>query len=149
MLDMPTNKKEYMRTYMRPYQKKRRADLREQGICVCCQKESAETGKTCCGRCLALKRANSRAKLIPDLQELFNRMTIEQNGRCSICKEYLTKPELDYDPETMEIRGVICGGCGKGLRLFKNNPVLVRAAALHLETSRTGLLFQRPTPSGA
>ena len=65
-----------------------------------------------------------------------------QGGVCAICAaplllgvpQTLTGNEaaIDHDHTTGKVRGVLCGRCNKGLGLFLDNPVSLRAAADYL-----------------
>lgn len=67
-----------------------------------------------------------------------------QGGVCAICKEEETGVHrrgsveipldlaVDHCHETGEVRGLLCHKCNKGLGLFKDNPVLLKAAQDYL-----------------
>src|ERR1017187_6553442 len=64
--------------------------------------------------------------------EEYNAMFAAQNGLCAICK---TKPiaGVDHDHETGKARGLLCVLGNFGLGQFKDNPALMRAAAVYIE----------------
>ena len=55
-----------------------------------------------------------------------------QAGKCKIC-QVETALQVDHSHETKEIRGLLCQKCNKGLGLFKDNPEILRIAAMYLE----------------
>ena len=44
-------------------------------------------------------------------QEWFDVKFIEQGGKCAICLELLTKPQLDHDHVSQKARGLLCRFC--------------------------------------
>lgn len=60
-----------------------------------------------------------------------------KDGRCELCGRH---PEnrlvFDHDHKTNEFRGWICGFCNTGLGLFRDDPELLRLAAVYLERER-------------
>ncbi len=71
-----------------------------------------------------------------------------QDGRCAICGRELRAgqqqdgngredwPHADHDHETGRFRGILCGGgCNNGLGMFRDDPALLRAAAVYLEAA--------------
>jgi hypothetical protein len=59
----------------------------------------------------------------------------EQSDRCAICGD--TAPQhLDHDHETGAIRRLLCQRCNHGLGLFRDDPMLLRAAAEYVERHR-------------
>jgi hypothetical protein len=74
--------------------------------------------------------------------EDYDRMMVEQNGVCAICR----KPEsakgpsgqikllaIDHDHVTNRVRGLLCQKCNHGIGQLKDDPLLLRAAADYLE----------------
>lgn len=68
-----------------------------------------------------------------------------QKGKCAICGE----PEralgvagkvkgmaVDHCHETNKIRSLLCSSCNRAIGLFKDDPVLIRKAAVYLERHR-------------
>lgn len=72
------------------------------------------------------------------------RSLLERQGhRCAICGESRTDrpklfPVIDHCHATGAVRGILCAKCNKGLGLFRDNPDLLRQAALYLTTGRRG-----------
>lgn len=72
----------------------------------------------------------------------YDRLMLEQDGRCASCREAELhihrsgkKRDLavDHDHATGIVRGLLCGDCNRGLGLFRDDPVALRAAADYLE----------------
>jgi hypothetical protein len=62
------------------------------------------------------------------------RMLEEQRGLCAICAGPIPDPQVDHDHDTGVIRGVLCGGCNRGIGILKTVANLRRAIA-YLERS--------------
>jgi hypothetical protein len=61
-----------------------------------------------------------------------------QGNRCAICRsdEWPGKdnqPHVDHCHVGGQVRGLLCGRCNNGLGQFKDDPVVLRAAAAYLE----------------
>ena len=66
-----------------------------------------------------------------------------QNGVCAICKQpetathsstkQITQLVVDHEHTSGKIRKLLCSACNVGLGNFKDNPELLRKAALYLE----------------
>ncbi|MDQ6857696.1 MAG: endonuclease VII domain-containing protein [Chloroflexota bacterium] len=62
-----------------------------------------------------------------------------QGGGCGICGTTAEGLVLDHCHETTLIRGLLCGKCNVGLSWFRDDPDLLRRAAMYLEnTSASG-----------
>ena len=63
-------------------------------------------------------------------------MRDSQNGRCAICKTDSPGGKgnwhLDHCHDSKNVRGLLCGTCNVGLGMFKDNPLLLAAAADYL-----------------
>lgn len=61
----------------------------------------------------------------------------EFGGRCHICKDTLRRGKggtaVDHDHGTGAVRGLLCGGCNKGIGQLQDNPRVLRAAADYLD----------------
>ena len=74
----------------------------------------------------------------PLLRTEFNRMLIEQEGKCAICGTSVNQDKrhqrlcIDHDSKTGRIRGILCHLCNRGLGHFKDNPDWLRKAADYL-----------------
>lgn len=70
--------------------------------------------------------------------EDYDRMMVEQQGLCSICRGVPGKRgfQVDHDHNTGKVRGLLCEPCNRGLGQFKDDPILLRVAAQYLEAHR-------------
>jgi hypothetical protein len=69
------------------------------------------------------------------------RLWIEQNAQCAICKTDLNLKgrrgcQFDHCHKTNKARGLLCGDCNRGLGGFKDNPGFLLEAVLYLEKYR-------------
>lgn len=65
----------------------------------------------------------------------FDSMLAAQGQRCAVCGE--PNPNcLDHCHDTGIFRGVLCRKCNAGLGQFRDDPALLRAAALYVERYR-------------
>ena len=66
--------------------------------------------------------------------EDYDNMLLEQNNKCAICKDAIGyEASVDHDHKTKKVRGLLCGKCNSGIGLLKDNPEILRSAALYLE----------------
>lgn len=62
-------------------------------------------------------------------------MLLAQDGRCSICRQLLTKQsdvQIDHCHSTGRVRGLLCAGCNTGLGMFRDNIESLLRAAVYL-----------------
>lgn len=61
-----------------------------------------------------------------------------QNNVCAICKKEELGKDLavDHCHKTQKVRGLLCENCNRAIGLFKDDPVVCRAASDYLELSR-------------
>jgi hypothetical protein len=59
-------------------------------------------------------------------------MLAEQNGLCAVCHA-ATAVHVDHDHETGAVRSLLCFNCNGGLGQFRDDPVVLRAAADYVE----------------
>lgn len=77
----------------------------------------------------------SRLKKYGLTLEQYHSMLQAQEGRCHICKELFgTLIHIDHDHQSGAVRGLLCHKCNVGLGHFRDDPELLRAAAIYLET---------------
>lgn len=68
-------------------------------------------------------------------------MHVAQGGRCAICGD--PAQHLDHDHATGATRQLLCQRCNQGLGLFRDEPGLLYAAALHVDAHRDRQLLAR------
>lgn len=71
------------------------------------------------------------------LYEDYEKMQIEQNNLCYICKNPETSTRnnylcVDHNHETGKIRGLLCNSCNRALGYFKDNITLLQNAINYL-----------------
>lgn len=75
----------------------------------------------------------------------YNDMLAAQGGVCAICQEVETKRDprgdgsaqllgVDHDHKTGAVRALLCDACNKGVGFFRDDPALMRAAAIYVES---------------
>lgn len=67
--------------------------------------------------------------------EKYCEMIIEQDNKCKICKEELSKPNVDHCHKSGKIRGLLCRGCNHGLGNFRDNQEFLLRAKEYLDES--------------
>jgi len=67
--------------------------------------------------------------------EIFRALEIAQQGECLICGSKPAKGRLnvDHNHDTGKVRGLLCNTCNRGMGYLRDDPVLLRQAALYLE----------------
>lgn len=68
-------------------------------------------------------------------KEDYEKLLSSQDGVCAICKtkcEVNNRLSIDHDHVTLQIRGLLCAHCNKGLGLFKDNPDILEGAAKYI-----------------
>ena len=81
-------------------------------------------------------------------------MLWHQDNVCAICKQPETKRQLgklmslhvDHSHSTGRVRGLLCADCNLGIGRFKDEPHLLREAAVYLERSTDAPQHQRTNP---
>lgn len=71
----------------------------------------------------------------------YSQMVIAQNNKCAICSEEETEMRggiikalaVDHNHTTGKIRSLLCTACNQGLGKFKDDPQILRKAAIYLE----------------
>jgi len=70
----------------------------------------------------------------------YDRMLVEQNGVCAICRQPLmhSRPlDVDHCHITRQIRGLLCWSCNRGLGFFKDNPTYLHNALSYLSKANS------------
>lgn len=106
------------------------------------------------------RRARARAAHIKRkfglTPEEFEAMVAEQQGLCAICQkppvgkrrqqdDFDGEPELrpldiDHDPKTGRVRGLLCNPCNQAIGLLRDDPESMRRAAVYVEAGDSGLV---------
>lgn len=83
------------------------------------------------------QRRESRLRKAYGLEpEDFERLRLDQQNRCAICKKSFSKvPNVDHCHTTGKVRGLLCRDCNIGIGLLNDSAKLLRAAARYLENS--------------
>ena len=72
----------------------------------------------------------------------YNRMLLEQDSKCAICKNTSTGDKrsknfhVDHCHTTGKVRGLLCSACNKGLGLFTDSRDKLENAIKYLDTHR-------------
>lgn len=53
--------------------------------------------------------------------EMFLGLIAQQDNVCAICGETLTRPHVDHNHDTGQVRGVLCPKCNLGLSFIEDN----------------------------
>lgn len=56
----------------------------------------------------------------------------KSKGKCNICDNLITKPNIDHDHKTNRVRGILCHHCNVGLGNFKDSVKLLQRAINYL-----------------
>lgn len=70
-------------------------------------------------------------------QAQFERMLIEQGGRCKVCFKPMIgprEPQVDHNHKTGKARGLLCSPCNLGLGCFKDSKETLARAIAYLES---------------
>jgi hypothetical protein len=62
-----------------------------------------------------------------------------QQGRCKICRQYLSggrETHIDHDHETRQVRGLLCASCNSGLGFFKDSVLFLEEAIRYLDNAQ-------------
>ena len=63
-------------------------------------------------------------QLKEDLED-YNKMLINQNNKCDICRIEFNNLVVDHCHTTGKVRGLLCNGCNSGIGFFKENKVTI------------------------
>lgn len=79
-------------------------------------------------------KQNARLRNYGITQEEYDAFILKQNGKCAICKIGLDMGKrtcIDHCHNSKRVRGILCWSCNVGIGHFKDNPDLLREAALY------------------
>jgi hypothetical protein len=125
----PEERKAHFREYLR----KRKAAIKEKGVCPNCEKRPAAQGRVCCVQCLDDKKLTNKFGTAGPYRQLYAELFERQGGLCGICTKPMKRPVLDHCHNTMVVRGLLCSGCNIGLGQFKDDPKLLARAIKYVE----------------
>lgn len=79
-----------------------------------------------------------RRKYGIDAEEYDRRLQLQGGGCALCCSKEVGLPQrtfffVDHDHETGRVRGLLCNKCNLGLSMFRDQPEVMRRAALYLE----------------
>lgn len=66
----------------------------------------------------------------------YDQMIDKQGGRCAICKNEMSKTNIDHCHTTNMTRAMLCTFCNHGLGNFFDNPEALEAAAEYVRYYR-------------
>jgi hypothetical protein len=85
----------------------------------------------------------NKASLYGITEEQFMELAEKQGFKCGSCEEDATGMvqtlHVDHCHDTLEIRGLLCGGCNTASGWLHDDPKKAEALAHYLRTSGTGL----------
>ena len=110
-----------------------RATRDKQGACVKCGKPRYKDLSRC-QVCIKRMRDYQRLKMTGFSPEDYSRCYKAQKGRCAICnrRHALNRLHADHCHKKGTKRGLLCGGCNRGLGLFADSPQRLQQAAVYL-----------------
>lgn len=71
----------------------------------------------------------------------FDKMVLQQEGRCAICHEQLRKPNVDHNHTTGAVRKLLCSRCNAIVGLIETRPIVVRRVISYLKLYENLELF--------
>ena len=81
-------------------------------------------------------RDRERARRYGLSLEEFRAILERQGNACAICRQSGVRLYIDHCHVTRMVRRLLCGKCNTGLGFFRDDPLLLRAAADYLEAAR-------------
>ena len=112
--------------------------------CASCERNRAERffvserGRICVDCQRAKRRQSARRRHVEQTYGLteadHDTLLDHQDGACAICRGQRTYAlNVDHNHSTGAVRGLLCRRCNKLLRDVRDNPAVLRAAAVYLE----------------
>lgn len=59
-------------------------------------------------------------------------MLAGSGGRCAICAEQMSPPNIDHDHSTGAVRGLLCGPCNTGIGLLRDRIDILQLSLIHI-----------------
>jgi hypothetical protein len=82
--------------------------------------------------------AASRRRRYGLTPEEFEAMLAAHDGRCALCRTDESRGQgdwhVDHDHVTGQVRGLLCASCNLGIGHLKDDPALLRKAAIYIES---------------
>jgi hypothetical protein len=92
--------------------------------------------KECYKRVCKRTPEQNRAKHLRDNYKIspaeYEKLYLEQEGKCGICKKDFEQLHVDHCHDSQEIRGLLCKSCNTALGLFKDDVELMQNAISYL-----------------
>ena len=108
-----------------------------QNYCKSCASRASQRSKRNSKKKTAHESRLRRLTLYGLTPEDYERMVFDQNNQCPICRRDMAQPQIDYDPTTGELRGLLCSDCRSGLTLFQNDLELIYRLSSYLEAYKS------------
>jgi hypothetical protein len=77
-------------------------------------------------------RKYDRERLYGLAAKEYEAMTVNQGGRCAICRRGDVRLGVDHDHLTGVVRGLLCNGCNAGMGGLQDSPDLLQRAIQYL-----------------
>lgn len=65
--------------------------------------------------------------------EVYEEKLKEQEGRCKICRELLSEPQVDHDHETEQVRDLLCRTCNLAVGYVRENLLIAENLVAYLK----------------
>jgi len=106
------------------------------GLCVNCYTTSRRRANMKPGRPRSGATRYHLKRRYGITQERYDELNVLQGGLCAICKRTCVTGRslaVDHDHETMEVRGLLCMRCNRGIAMLREDPVVLKNAAEYME----------------
>ena len=115
--------KEKYKTRIPQYTKTYRDKKRLSGLCYegGCNETASAFGQQCEFHKRKATRAARDRVMGENASTHRDHLIREQDGRCAICQETMTRPNQDHDHKTGKLRGVLCGLCNVALERMERD----------------------------